>query len=79
MARGKFMREWIPFVDALKHTIKNESLLCIDQRGTIRLCKFENERFVTLEGAPIENVSCYQNNKVLYDIYLSLADYYSKQ
>lgn len=67
MSRGRLEREWIPFVEAPKHRINNEHLVCMTQRGGLYACMFENEQFKTLDGALIENVVVYQNNKSVSD------------
>lgn len=63
MSRGRFEYQWTPFVNAPKHTISNEHLVCCTQAGNLHLCRFENEQFVTLDGAPIERVTAYQNDE----------------
>lgn len=63
MSRGL---RWRPFLNAKKHTIPSEWLVCLDQRGTIRRCTFENERFLDLNGAVIENVSVWHNDESVW-------------
>jgi hypothetical protein len=78
MSRGKFEYQWKPFVDAAKHAISNNDLVCLTEQGATHLCTFENERFIDVDGKPIENVVLYQNNPALANSMRAVIDYIAK-
>lgn len=78
MSRGKFEFQWKPFVDAPKHTISNDDLVCLTEQGTTHLCRFENEQFLDTEGTPIANVVLYQNNPALAKAMKAVIEWMSK-
>lgn len=78
MSRGSFNRTWAPFVDAPKHTISNDDLVCMTQNGSQHLCTFENETFTDVDGKIISDVVLYQNNPALASSMRAVIDYVSK-
>jgi hypothetical protein len=78
MSRGKFEYQWRPFVDAPKHTISNDDLVCLTEQGAQHLCTFENERFIDVDGETIENVVLYQNNPALANSMRAVIDYMAR-
>lgn len=78
MSRGTFEYQWSPFVDALKHTINSENLVCMTRSGNLHLCRFENEQFIDVDNNPIACVVLYQNNSQLANSMRGVIDYMSK-
>ncbi len=78
MSRGSFNRTWVPFVNAPKHTIDNENLVCMTENGNLHLCSFENEQFIGVDNNPISDVVLYQNNPQLANSMRGVIDYMSK-
>lgn len=78
MSRGKFEFQWKPFVDAPKHTISNDDLVCLTGQGATHLCTFKDEQFLDVDGKPIADVVLYQNNPALANSIRAVIDYMAK-